>query len=647
MHARQLQRRWSVRVALCAALWLSATMFARTASAYDLAPPISGESYHQREELMVIADSTEGPLAVEVDGVDVTAMLQVDGDRLSYIPVTALEPGAHELVLYRLQPDGDAVVLGEWSFEVGSSPDEHASAAWSMRAHSELTAAQRIADSGYDELGDPLSLSGAGETSMEAEGGRISAHLRANYFVERNALVAPTGRRVDIGEYDLGARYTHDEFVVSARVGDQSLQYDTLLTRDFRSRGATLAVSSASGRLGVQGMALQTAPVIGSRPILGVGSPSQRLTGVSIGARPIETRFGGLGIRSTYFSGEGTTIGFGQEGDVLYATGEGVGVAVDSDWFDERLRLGAEYAQTEYDFDGVDFGGSAHSDEAVAFRLGFVPIDARHALGSLQQLEFGVEYEHVGTFFHSLANPTLRPDRASTRGYSTFAWGNVSGGLDLYRETNNVDDLPAYTTDRLNVYQAMLSYQAASAAYDARYRWLGTPFVTVNASMTDLGRIETPANYMGPALDNELGSMSVSAGSALETWNWSLTYGYNRMDDRGDFPVASRSRLYGLQLAGRLFESLSWSSSAQRERVRERMTGETSARWVWNNTLALSAFDGRLNAAISHALDRASGSQGDPRRTVLNGELSWLVLAPLANRIGITLGLAGIAESGS
>src|SRR5690606_41960549 len=68
-------------------------------------------------------------------------------------------------------------------------------------------------------------------------------------------------------------------------------------------------------------------------------SPSQRLTGVSIGARPIETRFGGLGIRSTYFSGEGTTIGFGQEGDVLYATGEGVGVAVDSDWFDERLRL--------------------------------------------------------------------------------------------------------------------------------------------------------------------------------------------------------------------------------------------------------------------------------------------------------------------
>src|SRR5690606_41542935 len=103
--------------------------------------------------------------------------------------------------------------------------------------------------------------------------------------------------------------------------------------------------------------------------------------------------------------------------------------------------------------------------------------------------------------------------------------------------------------------------------------------------------------------------------------------GYNRMDDRGDFPVASRSRLYGLQLAGRLIESLSWSSSAQRERVRERMTGETSARWVWNNTLALSAFDGRLNAAISHGLDRAVGLQGDPRRTVVYGASSRQGLA--------------------
>ena len=636
-----------MRAALCVALWVPATTFAQLAPAYELAPPISGERYHEREELVVTASAMEGSLAVEVDGVDVTAMLQANGNRLSYMPVTALEPGAHELVLYRLQPDGGAVVLAEWSFDVGAAPDEHAASAWSMQAHSELTAAQRIAESGYDELGDPLSISGAGETIMEAEAGRTAAHLRSNYFVERDELNAPTGRQVDIGEYELGARYTHDALVVSARVGDQSLPYETLLTRDFRSRGATVAVSSVSGRLGVQGMALQTAPVIGSHPIVGIGSPSQRLAGVSIGARPLETRIGGLGIRSTYFSGEGTTIGFGQEGDVLSSTGEGVGVAIDSEWFDERLRLGAEYAQTEYDFDGVGIGASAHSDEAMAFRLGFSPIDGQRAAGSLQQLEFGLEYEHVGTFFHSLANPTLRPDRASTRGYSTFSWGNVSGGVDLYRETNNVDDLPAYTTDRLSSYQTTLSYQAATGAHDARHGWLGTPFVTVNASVTDLGRVKTPANYLGPALDNEVGSVSVNAGSALESWSWSLTYGYNRMDNRGDFPLESRSRLYGLQLAGWLFESLSWSSSAQRELARERVTGETSARWIWNNSLALSAFDGRLNAAISHALDRPSGSQGDPSRTVLNGELSWTLLAPRANRIGITLGLAGIEQSGS
>src|SRR5690606_20327022 len=189
-------------------------------------------------------------LAVEVDGVDITAVLQADGDRLSYMPVTPLAPGEHEIVLYRLQQDDSAEVLAEWLFEVGASADEHASSGWSLQAHSELAATQRIAEAGYDDLGERSSVSGAGETLLEAEAGRMSAHLRSNYFLERNELDAPTGRRADIGEYELAATYTHDRIVVSGRVGDQSLPYETLLTRDFRSRGATLALSSAGGRVG-------------------------------------------------------------------------------------------------------------------------------------------------------------------------------------------------------------------------------------------------------------------------------------------------------------------------------------------------------------------------------------------------------------
>src|SRR5690606_27429066 len=111
-----------------------------------------------------------------------------------------------------------------------------------------------------------------------------------------------------------------------------------------------------------------------------------------------ETRVGGIGIRSTYFTGEGETIGFGQEGDTLSSPGEGAGVAIDSEWFDERLTFGAEYAQTDYDFDGAGAGASVRSDEAKAFRLGWTPIDGTRATGSLQQLQLGLEYERIGTF---------------------------------------------------------------------------------------------------------------------------------------------------------------------------------------------------------------------------------------------------------
>lgn len=649
MRTSIVERRWSACAGLYVALWASVAA-AQTSSAYELVPPRWGERYQENEQLVVIvtnvADSAAA-LAVEVDGVDVTSVLQVDGRRFSYTPVTALEPGEHELVLYRLQSDDVAVVLAEWSFEVGSIADEHEAAGWSARAHSELDTTYRVDESGYEYLGERLSVSGAGETLLQAEVGRLSAQLRSNYFLERNALDAPTGRHADIGEYELAARYTHEHVIVSGRLGDQSLSYDTLLTRDYRSRGATLALSAASGRVDVQGMALRTAPVVGSQPMLGIGSPSQRLEGISVGLRPLETRAGGIRIRSTYFTGEGATIGFAQEGDALDSSGDGAGVALESEWFDDRLRLGAEYARTHYDVDGAGAGVSAQSDHAMAFKLGFAPIDGRRATSSLQELQFGLEYERIGTFFHSLANPTLRPDRASTRGFSAFAWGNVSGGLDLYRETNNVNDLSIYTTDRLSNYQLGLTYQHSAAWGSQQSRWLGTPFITVNASATDLSRLKTPTDYEGPTLDQEIGSLSLSAGSALDTWSWALTYGYNRMDDRGDLQLQSRSRLLGLQLSGWLFDALSWSSSAQRELVREQLTGETSKRWIWNNSLSMSALDGRFNAALNHALDRSSGSEDHPTRAVLNGELSWTLLTPLANRLGITLGLAGVAEFGS
>src|SRR5690606_13657393 len=96
--------------------------------------------------------------------------------------------------------------------------------------------------------------------------------------------------------------------------------------------------------------------------------------------------------------------------------------AADTLWFDEALRLRGEYAQSEFDFDGKDQGFDAEGASAYAVLASLEPLRGETLDGNTFTWTVGVQREEVDTFFQSLANPYLQPDRETTSVFTDFFW---------------------------------------------------------------------------------------------------------------------------------------------------------------------------------------------------------------------------------
>ena len=74
-------------------------------------------------------------LALEVDAIDVSSLVVVEGKRVIYAPPSPFTPGMHQLRLVEYAANGDIIELGHWRFEVRQSAafqQQHAQLAASL-----------------------------------------------------------------------------------------------------------------------------------------------------------------------------------------------------------------------------------------------------------------------------------------------------------------------------------------------------------------------------------------------------------------------------------------------------------------------------------------------------------------------------------
>ncbi|MEH6633033.1 MAG: hypothetical protein V7776_19620 [Halopseudomonas aestusnigri] len=598
-------------------------------------------------------------LGVELDGIDITSLLTLDGTDFIYQPLEAFGNGEHFLILMKLNADGSSEEKQQWSFSFtgenqgnlddlvnGSSDVEMAErmlrSAY-FRADTLTEFSRRVAQQKIGHETNRSILSGSGDLNGGFATGKWTVDGHSNYLVQSDVDQAQTEHPIDIGEYDINANYQGDTMVGGFTLGHHDTGLETLIVSDFYRRGASVRIGTSDSRVEAQGFAFGTQSVSGASDLTGLNSTEDRLKGGSLSVKPFGTDVDALKLTGTYYDGMGEGSGIGISDLDSAAAGSGWGFGLDKSFGQQRTRLKAQYAHALFDQDGDSGDAPKDSSDAVSLLVEHRLFEEGLVIGDdTLDIDVGFGYDRVDTFFESLANPGLVSDRDAYTAYSNLYLGALSANMYALHETNNVDDLSNVPTDQLDSLDLGVNYSFDQQTGSTE--WLGTPYVYVSGYVASLGREKTPTGYDGADTDNFSSSVTLGGGSSYEAWYWSASHTYSQFDDFTNESSDTVDNLTSLNVGWSVSDRLDLTGGSQFGVFEDLDTNKNS--FSTNLYLGASAelVPNKVDFNIDYNLNLANGSGDSSDSHIVNSEVEWTFLQPRTNRPGLALALKGSME---
>ncbi|MEX0584027.1 MAG: hypothetical protein WD185_10175 [Sneathiella sp.] len=594
-------------------------------------------------------------LGVEIDGIDVTSLLSLDGTDFIYTPVEPFSGGEHVVRLIQLGSDGSHDEKGQWSFSIGDGIGGNPSDAQIAAAEKALRSAylradtltelsQRVVDRNTGGEPDRTIVSGAGDVNAGAETEKWSVTGRTNYLLQSDQSLSQTGNVADIGEYDITVDYNGETMKGGMNVGHHDIGLNSLVMSNYYRRGASLRVGTQDDRAFAQGFSFGTESLSGVSNFTGLTSSNERITGVTASVKPFSRDLDALKITGVYYSGKGANDGTGISDINPAATGSGWGIILEKGFDNHRTLLQGQYANATYDADGDGGSASENNSSAISASLERHLFEQRPVLlDSEMDVVVGFGYDRIDTYFASLSNPGLAADRNAFSGNSTLNWGAFSSNLHLVHETNNVDDLPGLPTDRLRQADLNMAYSFDQQTGDRA--WLGTPYVNLSGFVAALDRQETPSGYVGPDTDNISSSLTLGGGASYGDWYWGASQTHSQFDDYTNEAIDTVSNLTGVNGGWTLSDRLNLFGGVQFGVYKDKDTDQNG--YMTNLNLGTSAnlIPEVLDWKMDYNLNLMDGTGDSPDSHLLNTEMEWTFLKPQPNNIGLALAFRGSMES--
>ncbi|WP_419902642.1 hypothetical protein [Kiloniella sp.] len=324
-------------------------------------------------------------LGIELDGIDVTSLLSLEGTDFIYKPPHALSEGEHVVKLIVLNPDGSSLEKQQWSFAIATSSSpglenltedtteiemaERLLRSAYFRADTLTEFSRRIAKQNIGDGTNEAVLSGSGDVNAGFASGKWTIDGHSNYLVQSDVDHAQTNHPVDIGEYDISANYSGETVEGGFTLGHHDTGLESLLVSNFYRRGVSARIGTSDSRIAAQGFAFGTQSVSGASDFTGLNNTEDRLKGLSLTAKPFSTDIDALQLTGMYYDGMGEGSGIGVSDLDSVATGSGWGFIMDKGFGQQRTRLKAQYAHALFDQDGDDGDAPKDGSDAVAISL--------------------------------------------------------------------------------------------------------------------------------------------------------------------------------------------------------------------------------------------------------------------------------------
>jgi hypothetical protein len=461
-------------------------------------------------------------LAVEIDRIDITALAQISAGAIAYHPPQPFELGTHELHVVEYA-NGRIISRGSWSFSASVDGKASAVRGWSMKGNVAGTASERVAES---NLTQPAPSAFTANGTFDVKAVRTISEWTAEASVNGlygtdNGTSAVAGQAVQPGQMQLALRHHKDNVLL----GDQTLPFDNLLISGLSRRGVSGHLAELPFGTDATAFSVRDSSLAGFYGGLGVGDSSDIVSGGILQSHPIANAPKALTLQAGFITGSSpgglsTVVPYpgnngsfppnsplGTVASVQSGSGNAWGIGVNSEIPGTTLHVNGQYASSSFDFPGVmGQSNTRATDDAYSAGLGMT----QH-LGKRWSFAVNATYQDVGTYFTSLANPTLAPDRraanltGTVNGYGLAV--SAGGGFT----EDNTDDNPAIATVRSLPRTASISYAPTLPA--SVTNWLGTP--STNLSWQDARTHNTSA---------PMGSLPTSSDVQNETLGFNFAY---------------------------------------------------------------------------------------------------------------------------
>lgn len=581
-----------------------------------------------------------GSLFLELDGIDVTQRITLEGTRAVFYPASPYTAGTHALRLVRLGKNGKLVEIERWNFNVvgGEPPVESQS---SVAGTLDAVYSARLWDNYDQDATEPniqnLAAQGTIDAAMQSGDWRLS--LRGNGFANTDSDFNPSRDPVEVGEYLLRAENAGQVMATALNLGSHDIGASNLLMDQFYRRGFSGALDFRQGRARFAGFSQNPAPATGNRNFFGLSSGGQLATGVHTTVQPFKQLGERLELEATAYRGEGTTGGTGIAAiDTVADKGDGYQLGFKTHLVPDVLGMRAQYARADFR-NGLNTGFDDHRDEAYNVVFNFSPLRTRtDDVGRLIQWELQPGYYQAGSYFQTLLNPSAESDRQIWNIRNALVYGNFSldGEVSYIRDNvNNIDWRP---------HDRSLQIWAQGSYAPEREMW-GRPVFMFGGAFSDDERIrDAVIGTAGAWLDRQMWSVNGGAVLSFEKTTWTINHTYTVQYDDIDTLAEYGMHYTDIGLEYRVNDRLTLRPGLQTEFLREDIDGPSTAVHGSLGVQAIIIPDILWNtSSLSALLNEGDTPAG--RTFSAETEFNWMLKPAERNSAGYALAFSGMYDN--
>lgn len=644
-----MNRKILVQAVCCALIALSAPIGSSFAAKWTpqlLAPSgdIRKGSEPIRIQILGLPANAAKTLTFEVDDIDVTSVVKQQGDVFTFTPTQAMTKGNHTIRIVENAADGSIIERGSWKIDIRKSRGLRESSA---ALNATMTYSRRVSDDGLIGPDIPGKNQGTGSFQFSGAAANKNWRLKANVDIVYNSQTDQTQRKHawDVAQFLL----THSVGSVETNVGHHAIAApDSLIIQSLNRRGISVRYHKPEAGFNFGGFAISGSEVIGATGGLGAGNPDNRISGLSLTARPLRSNRNKLEISSTVLSGQGSEAGDAEGGDPTIVSGSAANFVADTNFLKQKLRIRGEIAASRFDADGSGAALKEESDNAHALLLQYTPWLDKQVKGKPFGLQFGFENKRLGTFFRSMANLSAIADKDLNRGFFQLNWSGFDFQASLGKEKDNVNDIAGLgqsetTQTVLNVtFSPEQKYKKDGTPIT---KWWGQPNYSLSYFKSDQKVIKaSPVLALGKLTSTS--NLEGTAAFTYNTWDWSVSLSQGKEEDFTGLNPDTETDGINLNASFRIGEKLTISPSLQFSTIDDQTSGIDTDTTVAGLTVGY-VINSKINTSFTYNLNQEeAGTDGiivaiDRETTDYTVAVNWVIKNPRENKPGLTLSLQG------